>query len=120
MDLLASSPRLFVFVTVFFLMLGLASGEREADAAARQRLEGFKRGAGASRKAGAGAPFGAARAAAAARRRDAARSGNLLPTSLLSGVEKKLVIAGEPMTMQRLPDDGDGRRTAASTGLACC
>ncbi len=90
---------IFLFFTVVFLVLGLTSGGQTAGAvAARERLEGFRRGA-------QDLPISPQRDAFGTRVLGplaggvANAAGNLLPKSLLTGVEKKLVVAGEPMTM---------------------
>jgi len=90
-----------IFGAIVLALVGITSGSQsQTAAAARQRLEGWKRG---------GEPEAASSATRApARERllspllhgvtDGVRS--LLPTSLLKGVEKQLIYAGEPMTMQ--------------------
>ncbi|HXK32776.1 MAG TPA: type II secretion system F family protein [Dehalococcoidia bacterium] len=89
-----------VFGAVVFGLLGLAaSGQSQAAVTARQRLEGFKRAGAELEQPQPVAPFtqrvvgpivggltGAAR--------------SLLPTSMLKGVERQLIYAGEPMNMQ--------------------
>ncbi|HYM15443.1 MAG TPA: type II secretion system F family protein [Dehalococcoidia bacterium] len=90
---------LFVFVTVFFLILGLAPSSATGTAA-RQRLEAFKRG-GPQDQAEAPPPsatFGE-RVLQPLLHGATAALGRLLPRSMLSGVEKQLLVAGEPMTM---------------------
>lgn len=89
---------LFVFVTVFFLILGLAPSS-VSNSAARQRLEAFKRGA-QDQPDGPppDAPFGE-RVLQPLLHGATSALGKLLPRTMLSGVEKSLLIAGEPMTM---------------------
>jgi tight adherence protein C len=90
---------IFLFVTVVCLVLGLTGNGQPAGAvAARVRLEGFKRGA-----QDAGAPpappaFGA-RVIGPMLGGAATALGRLLPKSMMKGVERKLVMAGEPMTL---------------------
>ncbi|MBI5289629.1 MAG: type II secretion system F family protein, partial [Chloroflexi bacterium] len=89
-----------IFTAIVLALVGITSGSQsQTAAAARQRLEGWKRGA---------EPEASTATRAPARERllspmlhgvtDGVRS--LLPTSLLKGVEKQLIYAGEPMTMQ--------------------
>jgi tight adherence protein C len=88
---------LLVFGTVFFLLLGLAAGSR-GSSLARERLEGFKRG---------GQPADVPEETSGFRQRVlmailgglANGLGNLLPRSLIDGVRKSLLTAGEPMTL---------------------
>jgi tight adherence protein C len=98
-QLLPILAALLIFCTVFFLLLAFASGTAgQAGTLARQRLDAVTRGVpepeSQAGRAGAGSRlvgplFGGLVKIA----------GNLLPKSLLAGVERKLVIAGEPMTM---------------------
>jgi tight adherence protein C len=99
MDPLALLAAGFIFLTIVFLCVGLFASNT-GSAQARERLQSFKRGAndlgdlepaGPNFKARIISPFfgGLARGL-----------GSLLPKSLLSGVERKLVTAGEPMTLQ--------------------
>src|SRR4051794_26057320 len=88
-----------VFGTVLFLILALVSGKSNAGTLARQRLEAFKRGAGEpqfeeAERVGFGARVISPMLGGAAR-----GLGNILPRSMLRGVERQLVTAGEPMTM---------------------
>ena len=90
-----------IFSAIALALVGITSGSQsQTAAAARLRLEGWKRGA---------EPELAASATRAPVKErlltpllhgvtDGLRS--LLPTSLLKGVEKQLIWAGEPMTMQ--------------------
>lgn len=86
-----------VFATVLFFMLGFLA-QSGGSVAARQRLESFTKGAPElevkPETAGLGARVIAPAFASASR-----LFGSLLPKSMLSGVERKLVLAGEPMTM---------------------
>ncbi len=90
-----------IFTAIVLALVGITSGSQShTAAAARQRLEGWKRGADVE------LPTNATRAPVKERLltpmllgvTDGLRS--LLPTSLLKGVEKQLIWAGEPMTMQ--------------------
>jgi tight adherence protein C len=92
---------MMVFGAVMFGLMGLAWGGQSAGSvAARQRLEGFKRGsAEAPEETPAHAPFGQ-RVLTPMLHNVAAAFGNLLPKSMLSGVEKTLIYAGEPMNLQ--------------------
>src|SRR6266571_2734682 len=88
-----------VFGTVLFLILALVSGKSNAGALARQRLEAFKRGGGElelveTERVGFGARVITPMFGGAAR-----GLGNILPRSMLRSVERQLVTAGEPMTM---------------------
>ncbi len=99
MDLLPLVAALLIFATVFFLVLSLASGAAGGgNTLARQRLDALTRGTPEqetkAQRAGAGTRligplFGSLTRAL----------GGLLPKSVLAGVEQKLIIAGEPMTM---------------------
>ncbi|TAK65997.1 MAG: type II secretion system F family protein [Dehalococcoidia bacterium] len=98
MDSNALIIALFVFVTVMFLVLALTSGATsQAAVAARQRLEGFTRNQADTMQPL--APSFRERVLAPMLRGAANGLGRLLPRSMLSGVEKSLVIAGEPMTL---------------------
>src|SRR6266487_5834620 len=88
-----------VFGTILFLILGLISGRSNAGSLARQRLEACKRGGsepevGDTERAGFGARVVSPMFGGAAR-----GLGNILPRSMIRSVEKQLVTAGEPMTM---------------------
>jgi tight adherence protein C len=100
MDPLPLIAAVLIFATVFFLVLGFASATASGgNTLARQRLDALTRGApeqdanaqreGISRRV-VGPAFGSI----------VRLVGSLLPKSLLAGVERKLIIAGEPMTMQ--------------------
>jgi tight adherence protein C len=99
MDLLPIAAAGLIFATVFFLVLSLAAGSTGGgNVLARQRLDALTRGLPEqdtkAQRAGAGSRligpmFGSMTRA----------MGSLLPKSMLAGVERKLVIAGEPMTM---------------------
>src|SRR5438105_10312346 len=88
-----------VFGSVLFLILAMVSGKSNAGSLARQRLEAFKRGGGEpdiveTERVGFSARVVSPMLGGAAR-----GLGNILPRSMLRGVEKQLVTAGEPMTM---------------------
>jgi tight adherence protein C len=96
MEIVAS---VFLFATVVFLLLGLSGGGQTAGAvAARQRLDGLTRGPQESEAAPVNAPFGS-RVLGPLLRGVANAVGRLLPRSMMKGVETKLMIAGEPMTL---------------------
>jgi len=100
MDLLPLIAALLIFATVFFLVLGFAAGTAGGgNTLARQRLDALTRGA--------PEPDNKVQRASAGSRLIGPLFGTLtrglaglLPKSLLAGVERKLIIAGEPMTMQ--------------------
>jgi tight adherence protein C len=90
-----------IFTAIVLALVGITSGSQSQTAvAARERLEGWKRGPEADLPANATrAPMNERVLTPLLRGvTDGLRS--LLPTSLLKGVEKQLVWAGEPMTMQ--------------------
>src|SRR6185437_2432788 len=87
-----------IFATVLFFMLGLATGQTTGSTAARQRLEGLTRGPGYDEPVLETRPF-TGRVLAPVMHAIVGGFGSLLPKSLLRCVERKLVIAGEPMTM---------------------
>ena len=90
----------FLFAAVFFLFIGMASGQASAaGTAARQRLDLLTRGGGDVDVAPAQPGFGT-RVAGPLLGAGTRMLSSLLPKSLLRGVERKLTIAGEPMTMQ--------------------
>ena len=98
-QLLPILAALLIFGTVFFLMLAFASGTAgQSGALARQRLTAVTRGLPEpdiqARRAGAGSRLIGPLLGGLVK-----LAGSLLPKSLLAGVERKLVIAGEPMTM---------------------
>lgn len=86
-----------VFATVLFFILGFLS-RSGGSVAARQRLESFTKGAPEIEVKPESPSFGA-RVIAPAFHGASRLFGSLLPKSMLSGVERKLVLAGEPMTM---------------------
>lgn len=86
-----------VFATVLFFMLGFLS-QSKGNVAARQRLESFTKGA-PELEVKAEAPSFGSRVITPALHGASRLFGSLLPKSVLSGVEKKLILAGEPMTM---------------------
>ncbi len=100
MDPLALVIAMMVFSAVVFAVLGLAANGRSANSvAARERLEGFKRGgADAQPVAPARVGFGG-RVMKPLLGGAAEGFGSILPRGMLKGVEKKLVYAGEPMNM---------------------
>jgi tight adherence protein C len=96
MEIMAS---VFLFGTVVFLVLGLSGGGQTAGAmAARRRLDGFTRGPQELDETAVQARFGA-RVVGPLVRGVANAVGRLLPRSMMKGVETKLMIAGEPMTV---------------------
>jgi len=99
MDTLAVLTASFVFLTVVFFVLGVTSGAQSRSAvAARNRLESFKHGAVEQDVQPAGPGIGA-RVIVPMLRGGAEMLSKLLPKAMLRGVEKSLIIAGEPMTM---------------------
>jgi tight adherence protein C len=99
MDVLPLVAALLIFATVFFLVLSLASGTAGGgNALARQRLDALTRGTpeqeAKTQREGVGTRLVGPMFGGITR-----GLGNLLPKSLLAGVERKLIIAGEPMTM---------------------
>ena len=100
MDPMAMLIAFFVFGAVVFALLGLsASGQSSNSVAARQRLEGFKRGGPEVDVKAENLTFGQ-RIVGPLLHGAAEGFGSLLPRSLLKGVEQKLIYAGEPMNMQ--------------------
>jgi tight adherence protein C len=88
-----------VFGAILFLVLALGAGSSTSSASvARQRLEGFKRGPQELDVAPEAPSFGA-RVVTPILQGLTRGLGSLLPKSLLSGVERKLITAGEPMTL---------------------
>lgn len=99
MDPLSILVAVVVFGFIVSLALGLAAGGESSGAvAARARLEGFTRGTPDSATPGR-ASFGS-RVAGPLLHGAADQLGGLLPKSIFKGVEKQLIVAGEPMTMQ--------------------
>lgn len=101
MDPVALIISIMIFSAIVLALVGVTSGSQSQGAvAARARLEGWKRGAVVE------ATGDATRAPAKERLLEPLLRGvtgglhNLLPTSMLGGVEKQLIYAGEPMTMQ--------------------
>lgn len=86
-----------VFATVFFLILGVSATASAGGAMARSRLDLIKRQPDAEPVSA--MPSFNARVAGPLVKGATTALGNLLPKSLLSGVEKQLITAGEPMTM---------------------
>jgi len=98
-ELLPVLAAMLIFATVFFLVLALGSGTAsQGGALARQRLNTVTRAAPEpevqSARVGIGTRVVGPLLGGLVR-----MMSNILPKSLLSGVERKLVIAGEPMTM---------------------
>lgn len=89
---------LFLFVTVFSLVVGLAGSRQTRGMAARQRLESFKRG-GPEMDVEPVAPSFGERVVTPVLHGAANALGSLLPKSMLNGVERQLLTAGEPMTL---------------------
>src|SRR5437870_1227937 len=99
MGITAILAALFLFGTVLFLLLGITvGGPGKGVAAARARLEGFKRGS-TEGDVQVAPPTFAARVLTPSLHRAVDLLRSLLPTSMLKGVERQLIIAGEPMTM---------------------
>ncbi len=100
MDYMALLIAGFVFATIIFALIGVtAPSGSSAAAAARNRLQGFKRGAAEPVATPENLSFGQ-RVVGPLLHGAAEGFGNLLPRTLLKGVEQKLVYAGEPMNMQ--------------------
>ena len=100
MDPMALLIAFFVFCTIVFALLGVtASGQSSGAIAARQRLDGLTRGASDPQVKIENPTFGQ-RVLGPLVHGAAEGFGGLLPKSLLSGVQQKLIYAGEPMTMQ--------------------
>ncbi|HZP57448.1 MAG TPA: type II secretion system F family protein [Dehalococcoidia bacterium] len=100
MDAYALGAALLVSVTVIFLVLGLFSGVSAGGGSlARQRLELLKQNPNEMTGPAQG-PSMTQRLITPVVSAGTGALGKLLPRSLLKGVEKKLIIAGEPMTMQ--------------------
>jgi tight adherence protein C len=98
-ELLPIAAGVLIFATVFFLVMAVASGSASASAVlARQRLDSLTRGLPdqetGPQRAGVGSRLIGPMFGGIVR-----LAGSLLPKSLLAGVERKLIIAGEPMTM---------------------
>jgi tight adherence protein C len=88
-----------IFATVFFFVMAVAASNSSASAVmARQRLDALTRGAPEQEQVQARAGIGS-RVVGPLFGGLVRAAGSLLPKSLLNGVERKLVIAGEPMTM---------------------
>ena len=96
---LALITAIFVFLTVVFFVVGVTSGSQSQSAiAARRRLDTFTRGGPEPDLQPATPGFGL-RVLTPLLSGAAGGLGKLLPRSMLSGVERSLIIAGEPMTM---------------------
>ncbi len=98
MDLFSIVTALVVFGTILFLILGVVAGSGTAGNLARQRLDAFRRGAEPEAPTATRAAFGD-RVMSPVLGGAVRALGNILPRSMLRGVEKQLVTAGEPMTM---------------------
>ena len=99
MDNIALVAALSLFATVVMFMMALSGGGRNRSSeAARVRLEGFKRGAEPEVATATREEFGK-RVVTPMLQGATQALGKLLPRSMLAGVEKKLLTAGEPMTM---------------------
>lgn len=97
-DVTSAAAAGLIFLTVLFVLLAFASSRGSGSALARQRLEGFTRGMPQEELAPQIDGFGS-RVLGPMLQAVVRGFGAILPKSLLSGVEKKLMIAGEPMTM---------------------
>jgi tight adherence protein C len=97
MDQMALVTAGVIALTVLFGFLALVSGGAGGGTMARQRLDSLKRGP--EIDVDQGAPSMRERVLAPAFRALVRGFGSLLPKSLLVGVERKLVLAGEPMTL---------------------
>jgi len=115
LDATSAAAAGLIFATVLFFILGLAS-QGGGSSVARQRLESFKRGAQPEDTTPEVRSF-SERVLGPLLHGVIAGLGALLPKSILTGVEKKLVIAGEPMTMSGFLTMV-GVSTAAATGFA--
>ena len=99
MDNMALLAAIFLFVTVVMLVLSVSgSGRNKNSEAARVRLEGFKRGAEQEVVSATRDEFGK-RVVTPMLHGASQALGRLLPRSMMAGVEKSLLTAGEPMTM---------------------
>jgi tight adherence protein C len=100
MDPISLIIAFMVFGAVVFGMLGLAaSGQSQAAITARQRLEGFRRSGSELEQPQQVAPF-SQRVVTPIVSALTGATRSLLPTSMLKGVERQLIYAGEPMNMQ--------------------
>src|SRR5574338_403822 len=97
LDTTSAAAAGLIFATVLFFILGLAS-QSGGSSVARQRLESFKRGATPDEALPEVRTF-SDRVITPLLHGIIGGLGAILPKSILTGVEKKLVIAGEPMTM---------------------
>lgn len=97
LDATSAAAAALIFGTVLFFILGLAV-QGGGSSLARQRLEAFKRG-GQPEESAADVRTFSERVVSPLLKGATGALGALLPKSILSGVERKLVIAGEPMTM---------------------
>jgi tight adherence protein C len=101
LDPLALIISLMIFTAIVLALVGIVSGSQSTTAvAARQRLEGWKNGEQPDAdQTGVRQPFGQ-RVVVPMFRGITDTVRGILPTSLLKNVEKQLIYAGEPMTMQ--------------------
>ena len=98
MDSTAILVSLTVAAAVLFLVLALVGGSSTQTAATRQRLDTLVRGGPEPEISAAPEPIGS-RVIGPAFKGAANALGGLLPKSLLAGVERNLITAGEPMTL---------------------
>ncbi len=100
LDPIALIIAFMIFTAIVLALMGIVSGGQSQTAvAARERLEGWKRGPELETEAATRAPASERVLVPLLRGvTDALKS--LLPVSLLKSVEKKLIYAGEPMTLQ--------------------
>ena len=99
MDPIAVALGVTVFGAVTFIVLALTSGATAGGTMARQRLEAFKRGGPETADVEPATPSIFKRVFGPALGGIARGLGGLLPKSVLAGVEKQLITAGEPMTI---------------------
>jgi tight adherence protein C len=97
-DVMSAGAAGLIFLTVLFVLLAFANSRGSGSALARQRLEGFTRGMPQEELGPQVEGFGS-RVLGPIVQGVVRGFGAILPKSLLSGVERKLMIAGEPMTM---------------------
>jgi tight adherence protein C len=98
LDLLGIVTAAVVAVTILFVLLALSGAGQKGQSLARQRLEGFTRGQ-PDADLSVLTPSVKERLIGPAFQNVARSFGNLLPKSMLAGVERKLITAGEPMTL---------------------
>jgi len=99
-DFLAVVTALLLFVTVVLVLLGLSGGgQTRGQVMVRERLASFKRGGELEPQQGQKRDAFGPRVIVPLLGGGAKTLGNVLPTSMLKGVEKQLLVAGEPMTL---------------------